>query len=362
MTLVAAFKIESVPVLVGDLLITEGPGTSPHNFLPTRPDLTTTSSEERRRSGVRRKVLLLGRGKLIVGFTGTVEAGAILFKDLARRFSDDVPSPEDLTFAFQLFNIHLWRRATVVGWLADPEPRCFTWSARPGSQVDWVTHAILGSGADHFARIILSADNAGHSDNFTPTELARYVAITKATTVLGNELSAAGTLQNNYGYCLEVATWNGTHFEFVDTLTFSFYNALIGPGDRNQIQPVMLRIYNHQDRFSIVQTTILADTIGPDGSLGPHVYVDMATGLHDDCNDVTLPHTTLDPHAQIYCFGIAWRDQQSQATGFFNLTVEASEVEIQGDKQKFGLQLRDSKAMFATLREFISSRQMNAKP
>jgi hypothetical protein len=213
MTLVAAFKIEGVPVLLGDLLITDEPTNSPHQLLPTRPDLGNASPAERRRIGVRRKVLLLG-DKLIVGFTGKVAAGSVLFKDLHRRFCEKTPSRDELNFALRMHNISLSGDASVVGWLADPQPQCFSWAAKAGSHLQWCTHALLGSGADHFMKSILAVDRVDHSNNFTPTELARFVAITKATSVLGNELGPAVTLKNNYGYCIEVATWNGERFEF----------------------------------------------------------------------------------------------------------------------------------------------------
>jgi hypothetical protein len=33
-------------------------------------------------------------------------------------------------------------------------------------------------------------------------------------------------------------------------------------------------------------TVLLGETLGPDGSVGPHVYVDFVTPLHDSCDDV----------------------------------------------------------------------------
>jgi hypothetical protein len=83
MTLVAAFRIENIPALVGDLLITDEPGEEMHFLLPTRPDLTQAKPKERRRIGGRRKLLLIG-SKLIFGFSGSVRAGSILYKDLVR--------------------------------------------------------------------------------------------------------------------------------------------------------------------------------------------------------------------------------------------------------------------------------------
>lgn len=350
MTLVAAFRINDVPVLLGDLLITDKPSDLPHGFLPTRPDLTRPNSGERRRIGARRKTLILN-GNLSVGFTGTVDAGAILFRDLARRFSKSTPTPDELSYALRLHNIQLSKNATVVGWLANPKPRCFRWSAKPGAILEWPPHAILGSGATHFTRSILPTNISGQSDNLAAEDLAKLVAVTKATAVLGNELHNSGTLKNSYGYGLEVATWNGTAFESQRKLTFSFYNAMIGPGDNVQIQPVLIRIYEHHERYSLVQTSFIEKTMGPDGILDNHIMVDFVCPLHDECHDITLPRSTLDPHADLYCFGIAWTHAESKKMGFLHLTVDESHVRIEGDSRKFQLHARDTGALVKIIRE-----------
>jgi hypothetical protein len=101
MTLVAAFKINGVPVIVADMLITDEPGTGPHNYLPTRPVSADPGPTERRRSGARRKVSLFGNN-LIVAFTGTVNAGSTLFADLERRFVNSTATADQLSFGFRL--------------------------------------------------------------------------------------------------------------------------------------------------------------------------------------------------------------------------------------------------------------------
>lgn len=352
MTLVAAFRINNVPVILGDMLITGEPGTGPHNYLPTRPDLTKSRSAERRRVGTRRKVLLLGKN-FIIAFTGDVDAGAILFSDLHRRFAQQTPTEDSLSFALRLHNIQLSRRASVVGWLAAPEPRCFTWSARPGATLEWNTHAILGSGARHFEQSILPIhhfDSAGFSE---PSELASFVAITKAAGVLSNELSDAGTLQNYYGYGLDVAAWSNGAFTFQKKISFSFYNVLLLSDGKIRIQPVMLRLYEHHDRYSLLQTNFLQNVSGPDGSIGLHTCVDMVTSLHDDCQDLPPPNKTLSPAGGVFCFGLAFLDQASGVRGFGHLTVDESHVIVEGDERKFNFQLRDTGSMHAMLRDQV---------
>jgi hypothetical protein len=261
--------------------------------------------------------------------------------------------------ALRGFNVHVQvsHKASVVGWLANPEPRCFTWTARPGAQLQWVTHAFLGSGAGHFSKAILYADASGHSGNLTPIEFAKFISVTKAIKILTEELSTAETLQNNYGYGLEIAIWNGEAFEFVPSLTFSFYNAVVGPGDRNQIQSVFVRIYKHYERFSALETMYTHDTVGPDGSIGPHAYIELVTPLHDECSDIKFDKLPLDPNAQYYCFAIAFKDYDSKVAGIFNLTVEPSLVDLQGDSKKFRLVLRDTASIFAEIRKIIAARK-----
>jgi hypothetical protein len=355
MTLVAAFRIENVPVILGDLLITEEPSTLPHHLIPTRPDLTrrSSTSKDRRRTGMLRKVLLVNE-RLVVAFTGTVAAGAVLFADLQRRFHDKAASQEELNFALQLFNNQLLGRASLVGWLADPEPQCFTWTAKPGP-VQWVKEAFLGSGARHFSTEIMPTNHFGGSENFTPVEFARFVAITKAAGALSNELSSAGTFQNSYGYGLEVAAWNGHAFEFEPSITFAFYNVLLGPGAQNRFQPAMLRIYKHHDRYSVLQTQILADTIGPYGSVGRHSYLDFVRSLHDDGNDIELSNQPLDPHSPVYSFGWAWSHIDSGKAGFMNFTVDDSRVQIEGDNRKFNLILLGTNYFFDEIRKIVAS-------
>ena len=81
----------------------------------------------------------------------------------------------------------------------------------------------------------------------------------------------------------------------------------------------------------------------------------FSTSLHDDCDDITFPKSLLDPQAPFYCFGIAWRDHETQKTGFFNFAAEASMVDFQGDKNKFKFQFRDMESIFAMIRKCIAS-------
>jgi hypothetical protein len=161
MTVVAALRIEGVPALIGDFLITDDQQGVHHDFLPTRPNLNDHGHPAlpRRVRGVARKLHLVNE-RLVVAFTGSVDAGAAIFANLEKRFgqSNRGPSIFEISTALEGFNVQFNRRATIIGWTVASRPRCFSWSARPGSSATRVTHAIEGSGSHHFAGILTNVE------------------------------------------------------------------------------------------------------------------------------------------------------------------------------------------------------------
>jgi len=172
--------------------------------------------------------------------------------------------------------------------------------------------------------------------------------------VLSSELSNAANLQNYYGYGMDVAVWSKRRFTFQDKIVFSFYNVLLQPDEKTAAQPVMIRIYEHHDRYSLLQTNFLQSVKGADGTLGMHTMLDVITSLHDKGLGLSAPNQPLSPSATVYCFALAWRDEASAKTGFVHLTVDESGVILQGNNKKFDLRLRDTQ-LFSTIRETIKT-------
>ena len=95
MTLVCAVKLGTVPCVLGDMLITHGPGTGDHSYNAVRGEFIKAGSTERRRSGAYRKVVKFGEN-LVMGYTGKVDAAKILLDDFAGRFSGRAATIETL--------------------------------------------------------------------------------------------------------------------------------------------------------------------------------------------------------------------------------------------------------------------------
>src|SRR5689334_639177 len=169
MTLVAALRIEGIPALIGDFLITDEQRGTEHLWLPTRPNLNDPQYPKlpRRISGLARKLHLINR-RLIVGFTGNdINAARVIFTDLERRFANANTGPDirEISKALEPFNRQFGppRTTIIIGWTCGSRPRCFRWEARPGSSVMHATHAVEGSGSDHFIRMVTGVQPRGYS-------------------------------------------------------------------------------------------------------------------------------------------------------------------------------------------------------
>lgn len=70
-------------------------------------------------------------------------------------------------------------------------------------------------------------------------------------------------------------------------MTYLFFRIVFGQGETYRLTPIFVRTYEYHDRFSLFQSLYVGPTVGPDGSHGQHMYVDLITPLHDDCADIT---------------------------------------------------------------------------
>jgi hypothetical protein len=352
MTLVAAMRFQNIPTVVADMLLTEDSPNATSIFMPLLPNLSSAPIKGRSIVSTRSKVIILN-GSLAVGFTGYLKEGATLFADLARRFAKATPSAAELEQALVSWNAGLHGRASVVGWLADPEPRCFTWAARAGAKVAWVTHAFDGSGAKHFEQAILRADHAGFEGNPTERELSTLMVVTKANRVLSDEMLSQSTLSNHYGHSLEIVQWTGQAFEFQNKMVSVFQDAML-KGGSVQLRPVSCRIYERNERFALIETCNFYQHKGPDGVVGDHIFLEAISAIHDSLAGVAIPSKLLDPHSPIYSFNVACRNEDTGKSGTALFTVPSEEVEVSGTAEKFEIRYKHPSTVIDHIRQTYS--------
>src|SRR5262245_59668702 len=224
MTLIAAVRIEGIPAAIGDFITTDAQVGRKHDFIPTRPLINDAAQRTlpRRIHGLCRKVLIVNP-RFIVAFTGLLQEAGIALGELQRKFAqlDRGPALKEIDDVLRPFRARFAGKLTLIGWTVRSRPRCFKWVAAPDASVDHVTHAIEGSGAQHFERMLTDAQSGGYSTAVrVAQDKATLFGITKAGAILFEELVSGGTLENSYGYAAELALFNGREFQFVQGIAY----------------------------------------------------------------------------------------------------------------------------------------------
>jgi hypothetical protein len=319
MTIVAALRIEGIPALIGDFLITDEQYGTDHFWLPTRPNLNDPRYPKlpRRISGLRRKLHLINE-RFVVGFTGAVDAGAVIFADLERRFrtSNKSPSIKEISRALEQFNVLFDRRATVVGWTCGSRPRCFRWSARPGSSATHEPYAIEGSGSHHFADLLTKADVSGYSPEVKIAfEKSVLLGLSTVGAVLTEELSTGANLRASYGSGAEIVLYTGNRFEFVSKIGYAFLNVRIELNGSITIMPSNVSVvYEARERYCLLQVTQYSLT--EKGLKAENTYLQAFTPLHDDMTQLVLTGADeVTPECSYYFNGIAFLDTRTNRSG-----------------------------------------------
>lgn len=286
MTMVAAFRVNGVPILVGDFLLTDIQPGAKHIFLPTKPELShvVPDSGHRRLCGLRKKIHKIGE-RLVVGFTGSLAPGALLMKGLQERFGNTSVMVRELESFLAEMTFPGKKETELVGWVWENRPLCFQWKGLHPETLQLVESAYSGSGGNHFLNEVMHADGASMSPGLqTALDKAIYIGANKAGKVLLEELMAAKNLEHNYGFGAELIFWDGARFSYVEKLAFVFWNVAVGPDNELMVAASNVSaVYRNFGTFSVVQVCHMGPRKGPGGGLeSKNTYVNVITPLYDE--------------------------------------------------------------------------------
>ncbi|HMJ48398.1 MAG TPA: hypothetical protein VK498_13790 [Ferruginibacter sp.] len=283
MTLVAAFPLRGIPVLVGDFLLTDNQVNKAHDSLSTRPGIQKTKSNVnfRRIAGLRKKIHKIN-DRLVVGFTGDLLPCEILIKALVREFSTKEPTKKDLDSFLSGISIPNKHKIKLVGWYCDNRPLCFEWNG-VDKEIKIVDYTYSGSGGKHFYEEIMPSDASGISDAFNvELERATYIAVAQVGKILLSELMAAKNLHYAYGFGGELVLWDGARFSYVDKIAYAFWNILINEDNSFQyaLSPIQA-VYKNFDTYSVMQISHIGPNASNTGYEAKNTDYHLLTPLND---------------------------------------------------------------------------------
>jgi hypothetical protein len=228
-TLVAAYRVAGVPMLVGDFLVTA-------NAAP---------------AGLSKKIHLV-RPNLVVGWTGNQLAADQVLTSLQDRFHGRSPAKRELEEFLESFPAgELGRRSvTLVGWIVDGEPHCFLWRSDGTREVYYADHFFVGTGADLFERI---AGTGSGPEVGPPIWIER--ALYSACYLMADEIGTRENQAAGFGHAYELLSFNGTEFSYVDDVAFLFVDVPFdsaGNYTRPQLHPILYKSHHIAD-YTIVE-------------------------------------------------------------------------------------------------------------
>src|SRR5918995_192569 len=121
MTLVAALYLYEVPVLIGDVILSQTGVSDEHGHIPTRTDVAEVLPNEwlRRISGLKRKVATV-HDRLVVGWAGHEVVAHDVVGSLRGHYRDREPDRAELAAFLESYpEVGRGIECTLIGWLVD---------------------------------------------------------------------------------------------------------------------------------------------------------------------------------------------------------------------------------------------------
>lgn len=356
MTVVAAFAVHGVPVLFGDLLLTSNAGPESQSHLPTNPTVSASMPSDigARVVGARKKVHLIGN-KLAVAWSGSFMAASSVLAELNAKFSSmnsDVSELEAELSQITMYSDGIFA-VNLIGWVIDPHPRCFRWNSMWPAELFFEDAHFDGSGARMFLDTL---SPVGQLSGMGPgvesaEEAATLTLLAKASKLMDNEIWSGETIRNRFGYCYEIAFYDGSKFRYVEQIAYLTWEVGVDPvrkGYAYRVGPVLLK-YRNMGEYSVVQTTRFAD------GKPAETHVDLITPAYSHMPQLDPTSLGRIPiESDFYCNFLRYRlNSQTSFTGPF--------VTAASDQTRMGHKLKDGKDFFwlnmASVNETLGIRQ-----
>lgn len=291
MTLIAAYKIHDITILMGDFLLTDDTTRKKHIFIPTKPELSEVKPEsgKRRIAGFRKKVHIINE-LFAVGFTGYLQPGKAILNELDRKYSNRAPGFNDLKSTLIKIKCDYKDKAEIAGWICKNRPICFHWRGDQPKYLFVRDSVFTGSGGEHFKELLSDQDFSGLSQQIkTSYEKAIFKGLVKSGKVLMTELSTGTNLDEYYGFGTEIIFWNGSKLEYNKKLSYVFWNIIIEETNNLRVMPANICCtYQNFSEFSVIQTTHLGLKKNGQGFEAKNTYVMAVTPIHDEMKDLDV--------------------------------------------------------------------------
>ncbi len=265
LTVIAAIRLNDIPVLIGDTLLTAPatpsdpieviPGNPlPRNYYPANPATANTlpGATGYGVAGARRKVVIVN-DFFCVGWSGGALCATALVKRLREMFGKGITT-------FDALKAFLGREEPItgglafllVGWFIDDSRHCFRWNSAWPSDVYEGDDFIDGSGENILVNI--RAHDVAADGNVKGGQLVQCKAAALITKCAAVDVFTGLSTRNHFGYFFEIIYWDGQKFNYVDEYTMAYWTIAESEGKLLTQHSPLIQTYRASDRYCVLQT------------------------------------------------------------------------------------------------------------
>lgn len=237
MTLIAGFRAQGLPILLGDLL------------------LTTTG----RPSGLAKKLRRL-RSNIVLAWTGHSLAAEFVVGVLDRQLPPGRITYQLLQRVLTGLDVSSLGilQVVLIGWIADEGEHCFRWRSDYSEEVFDVEAAFEGAGGSLVEAIVQPSKQASVPRDPVKIEGALLEALCVATRLMSYEAAdpsnAAG---RTFGHAYELLYLQGDSFSYVDRILYA--TVLIGFGEGDAVASAAFAgpVFRYRSRHEVAVVDLL---------------------------------------------------------------------------------------------------------
>jgi hypothetical protein len=264
MTIVAAVRIGSLPVLFGDFIISSPVGIGvPPMWIPTNPRAGARAVSHSQISGLRKKIELV-HAELCLGWSGSALAASAAMRAVAETVANNKPDLDVIRKCLATVDYYKKRelRVELVGWIGPKgKETCFKWSSTKPDKFEFSDNFMIGSGSDLLGEILNSREGVYSEEVVSESDRCILKVLSKLGRFLGGEITLGDSLEKFCGYGLEMIVSGEAGFQYLDEVSFLHIDLMAENADNCRIWFGKVAYkYKSFGSYSVVQVAHMSQT------------------------------------------------------------------------------------------------------
>jgi hypothetical protein len=308
MTIIAAWKEDGIPFLLGDIMVSyiDNDNIYNHSELPTRDDLgEVLKKEDGVINGQPLQKIYVISDNFVVGWSGVMLNARKIITKIWNSYNSKQVSFEEIENTLSKFDRYKEssRAVCLIGWIFEKNNFiCFKWDSASPYKLVTSNYFVEGSGKE-IAKFELVT-----KELFSGSPIEKVIS--RSAAFLREEVLTGKNLQRRFGGGVEIITFNGERFYIIEPVTYIFmYLAETDvPENLSFFRPIrIITVSKYNDVLiyrAIIPDENSIETLNKEAKGEPDIKMFYVPSIYlKDRIQVEVP-TNIKLQAKYYCFAV----------------------------------------------------------